>query len=223
MIMPRRARLVIPGHPHHVTQRGNRGYDIFLNDRDREAYIALISRAARASDTQIWAWCLMPNHVHFIATPTHEDGLRALFANAHRVYTRRVNMREGWRGHLFQDRFHSFVMDERHLANCARYVELNPVAAGLVKRPQDWAWSSARAHLTGMDDGLCIVAPLLERIPDWRAHLAAGIKADAADAFERHARTGRPLGPDAWLRSLEAQTGQRLRPGRPGRRKNRGQ
>ncbi len=183
----------------------------------------------------------MPNHVHLIVVPplarlsaTAErpegpapaDSLQACLADAHRRYTRRVNFREGWRGHLWQERFHSFVMDAPHLLACARYAERNPVKAGLAARAEEWPWSSARAHLAGRDDLLCEAAPLLERAErwlgaTWPALLAEADEEAAVARFRSHAGTGRPLGDTAFLARLEAETGRRLRPGRPGRpRKN---
>jgi putative transposase len=214
--MARIARVVVPGVPHHVTQRGNRRLDTFFNDDDCRAYIDLLAEHAAAAEVAVWAYCLMPNHVHLILVPQDEDGLRKALGEAHRRYTRRVNVREGWRGHLWQERFHSFAMDEGHLLAAARYVELNPVRAKLKRRARDWRWSSARAHLAGEDDALVTAAPLLERVPDWRAFLAGGLEADALEALRRHTRTGRPLGSAAFLERLEARLGRRLRPGKPG-------
>jgi len=104
----------------------------------------------------------MPNHVHLILVPRDADGLRAALGEAHRRYTRHINLREGWRGYLWQGRFASFPMDEPYLLACARYVELNPVRAKLARRTRDWRWSSARAHVNGRDDGLVTVRPLLD-------------------------------------------------------------
>ncbi|MCF6322623.1 MAG: transposase, partial [Rhizobiaceae bacterium] len=96
----------------------------------------------------------MPNHVHLVLVPHDEDGLRRALGEAHRRYTNHINSRENWRGHLWQERFHSYPMDETHLLEAVRYIELNPVRAGLAKHARDWRWSSARAHLDGSDDGL---------------------------------------------------------------------
>jgi putative transposase len=159
----------------------------------------------------------MPNHVHLILVPEDEDGLRRALGEAHRRYTRRINVREGWRGHLWQERFHSFAMDEAYLLAAARYVELNPVRAKLKRRARDWRWSSARAHLAGRNDALVEVAPLLELVPDWPAFLAGGLAEDTLQALRRHARTGRPLGAPAFLERLERGLGRALRPGKRGR------
>jgi putative transposase len=214
--MARFARVVAPGVPHHVTQRGNRRLETFFGEADYRAYIALLAEYCAKAGVAVWAYCLMPNHVHLILVPEDEDGLRRALGEAHRRYTRRINVREGWRGHLWQERFHSFAMDEAYLLAAARYVELNPVRAKLKRRARDWRWSSARAHLEGRDDGLVAVAPLLERVGDWRAFLTGGLAEDDLEALRRHARTGRPLGGAAFLEALEARLGRPLRPGKPG-------
>jgi len=103
---------------------------------------------------EIWAWCLMPNHVHLIVVPETENGLARAIGEAHRRYTRRINSRENWKGHLWQERFASFPMDETYLLAVARYVEMNPVAAHIVKRAKEYRWSSAQAHLSAQDDQL---------------------------------------------------------------------
>ena len=128
--MARLARVVIAGVAHHVTQRGNRRERVFFGEADYRLYLGLISSAARESGTAVWAYCLMPNHVHFIMVPSHEDGLRATFAQAHRRYTGVIHARESWSGHLWQGRFASTAMDEAHLHAAIRYVDLNPVRAG---------------------------------------------------------------------------------------------
>jgi putative transposase len=214
--MPRLARVVVPGYPHHVTQRGNRRMRVFFSDDDHRAYLDLLADACARAGTEVWAWCLMPNHVHLIMVPSHADGLRAGLGEAHRRYTRRINFREAWRGHLWQERFHSFPMDEDYLLACARYVELNPVRAGLTRRPDEWPWSSARAHLAGADDGLAKAAPLLDRVGDWRAFLDGGLPDEALDALRGHARTGRPLGSAGFVEALERITGRALKKRKPG-------
>jgi putative transposase len=113
--MARLPRLVLPGYPNHVTQRGNRRQQVFLGDADYVLYRDLLAGAARRAGAQIWAYCLMPNHVHVIVVPSDEDGLRRTFADAHRRYTGFINARQRWTGHLWQGRFGAVVMDEEHL------------------------------------------------------------------------------------------------------------
>jgi putative transposase len=191
--MPRAARQVLPGVPHHVTQRGNRRQPTFFSDSDYGLYLGLLRHWCAKRGTAVWAWCLMPNHVHLILVPAHEDGLGAALGPVHRRYTWEVNQREGWRGHLWQSRFASFPMDEAHLHACMRYVELNPVRAGLAERPEQWRWSSARAHLDLGPDRLTQLEPARARIDDWRAFLATGLDDQDRDAIRTAERTGRLL------------------------------
>lgn len=215
------ARLVVPGLPHHVTQRGVRRMDVFAGEDDYRAYLTLVKESCVKVGTQVWAYCLMTNHIHLILVPSTEDGLRAALGEAHRQYTRLINFRDDCRGHLWQERFHSFVMDENHTLACARYVELNPVRAGMVATPEDYTWSSARAHLGAKDDTLVQVEPLLSRLPEWADFLQAGVDEVERQRLRQHSNTGRPLGAEDWLDNLERQTGRRLKPGLPGRPKQR--
>lgn len=215
--MARLARLVIPGLPHHVTQRGNRRQQTFFNDGDYAAYVELMADWCREEGVEIWGYCLMPNHVHLIAVPAVEESLRRAIGEAHRRYTRRINFREKWRGYLWQGRFASFVMDEPYLVAAARYVELNPVRAGLVADAAEWPWSSARPHLKGCDDCLVKSAPLLAMIADWRALLNSAMDEAQLQDLREHARTGRPLGGASFVDRLESMVGRVLRPQKGGR------
>lgn len=214
--MVRLARVVVPGIPHHVTQRGNRRQDVFFGDEDYAAYVELLQRSSRKFDVAIWAWCLMPNHVHLILVPETADGLRAALAGTHRRYTLRINERENWQGYLWQGRFASFPMDEKHLLMAARYVELNPVRAGLVDAPEKWQWSSAAARLSG-EPGIVAPASVLgDLVPDWRAFLNDGLSEDGRDTIRAHERTGRALGSTQFVQRLERATGRILQKQRPG-------
>ena len=159
----------------------------------------------------------MPNHVHLIVVPADEDGLRRTFADAHRRYTGYINARHRWTGHLWQGRFGVVAMDEAHLGAAVRYVALNPVRAKLVQRAQEWAWSSARAHLAEADDPLVTVAPVLERYGRFADFLHDPLAdAEAWRALRMSETTGRPLGSGTWLEALEAQTGRKLKPQKRG-------
>ncbi len=214
--MARLARVVVPGMPHHITQRGNRRQQTFFSHEDYQAYLILMAEWCAACKVEIWSYCLMPNHIHLIAVPETEDGLRRALGEAHRRYTRRVNFRQRWRGHLWQGRFASFVMDEAYLLAAARYVELNPVRAKLVRKPEKFRWSSAAAHLDGQDDGLVKVDPLLSLVGDWAAFLKSGMTDGELARLRGHERTGRPLGDDPFLRRLEKRLGRVLRRLKPG-------
>jgi putative transposase len=214
--MPRLARLVVPGHPHHITQRGNRCQRTFFSDADYRRYIRYLADACESTGTAVWAWCLMPNHAHLILVPAADMGLARAMAETHRRYSRSINVREGWSGHLWQSRFASFVMDEPYLLACARYVELNPVRAGLAERPDQWAWSSARAHLGGSGDGLVDPKPLLDRWPDWRAVVGAALDEELRQAIRARERNGHPLGDEAFIAAVAGHTTRPLTPRRRG-------
>jgi putative transposase len=213
--MARLARVVVPGVAHHVTQRGNRRQQTFFQEEDYSAYLALLGEWCGRCGVQVWAYCLMPNHVHLIVVPESEDGLRRGLGEAHRRYTRRINFREGWRGHLWQGRFASFALDECYLRRAARYVELNPVRAKLCRVPWRWRWSSAAAHVGGGADGLVHVAPLLERVKNWREYLLEPLEAQE-ELWRLHERTGRPLGEPAFLDRIEGILGRSVRPAKRG-------
>ena len=219
--MPRQARVVIPGAPHHVTQRGNRRQQTFFSDADYLAYLHLAGEAFRDAGVEVWAYCLMPNHIHLIATPSRPEALAKAVGATHVRYTRAINLRERWTGYLWQGRFASFPMDDDYLVDCARYVGLNPVRAGLAARAIDWPWSSVRAHVEGRADPLLTPGRLAERLGE---RMAGFFELDVAEEARRKLRrasvTGRPLGAGAWVTSLEASTGRALSDppqGRPAR------
>jgi putative transposase len=210
--MARLPRIVFPGHPHHVTQRGNGKNKVFFEPADYKLYIDLLQESAIKAATEIWCYCLMPNHAHLIAVPSDTDGLRRTFADAHRRYTGYINARKRSTGHLWQGRFGSVVMDEAYLYQAVRYVSLNPVRAKLVARPQDWQWSSVAAHIARKDDGLVTVAPILKRYGDFAAFLGDGSYDEVEFKRLRQSETtGRPLGSDAWIEKLESLTGKTLK------------
>ncbi len=217
--MARLARVVVPGMPHLITQRGNRRQTTFFCGEDYLAYRELMAHWCGEHQVQIWAYCLMPNHVHLIAVPKTAEGLCRAIGEAHRRYTRRVNSREDWRGHLWQGRFASFVMDKPYLLAAARYVERNPVRAGLVASPRGYRWSSARAHLKGKDDPLVTVSPLLAMASNWRQLLSGVVRDEELRQFRQHERTGRVLGDEKFQKRLEKKLGRILRRQKPGPKK----
>jgi putative transposase len=148
----------------------------------------------------------MPNHVHAVVTPKDEEGLWRTFGDLHRRYTGHISARNRWTGHLWQARFGSVAMDEEHLIAAIRYVSLNPVRARLVERAEDWPWSSVRAHLSGRDDGVVTVAPVLERVGPFDIFVDEPFD-EGADfvPLRRAETTGRPVGSEVWLRRLEHQ------------------
>ena len=215
--MARIARFIVPGLPHHVTQRGNRRETVFFSDADYELYRDLLAMQCSKHEVAVWSYCLMPNHVHLILVPARAESLGRALGETHRRYSAAINARLRVTGHLFQSRYGSAMMDEDHLMVAARYVALNPVRARLVQQAQDWRWSSVGAHLVGRDDGLVSVAPLIERYGGRFADLIDEAPPGEALAALRAAETiGRPLGSPAFLDRLAALTGRDARPRKRG-------
>jgi putative transposase len=214
--MARLARVVAAGSPHLVTQRGNRGQKVFFSDSDYELYLELLAEGTHSARTAVWAYALLPDRVHLLLVPSDQDGLRAALGESHRRYTRAINERKNWRGFLWQGRFASFPTDETHVLSCAKFVETAPVLRKLAKRPRDWAWSSARAHLSGRDDDVVRAKPLLDRVDNWRNFLAAPLSEYDRETIRAHESTGRPLGSPSFVGRLEKRLGRTLARQKPG-------
>src|SRR5271155_1682755 len=193
--MARLARAVFPGVAHHVTQRGNGRARTFFCDDDYRLYRDLLTEHAAAADVAVWAWVLMPNHVHLILVPSDEDGLRRALASTHRRYAGHVHARDKRTGHFWQGRFGCVAMDDDHLAAALVYVALNPVRARLADRAQDWPWSSVHAQLgLAAGDRLTATAPVRERFPDLAARIEAGEDLAMSDRLRKGELIGRPVG-----------------------------
>jgi len=210
--MPRVARVVVPGLPHHVTHRGNRRQPIFFSDADRERYLDLMRGAASKYELDLWAYCLMTNHVHLLAIPARPDSLARTVGYAHRMYSCHVNSRHGWTGHLWANRFYSAPVDPEKSWVVARYIELNPVRAGLVTRAQDHSWSSARAHCLGAHDPMLATGrPWPEDRDEWKRWLGQKVDESEDRAIRRATATGSPFGSSSFVQELEKSLGRRLR------------
>jgi putative transposase len=215
--VPRIARIVVPDHPHHATQRGARRQLTFFKESDYARYLDLLAQNRSKTGAEIWAYCLMPNHVHMVIVPKSADGLARLLSNTHHCYARIVNAEHQWQGHLWQERFHSVVMDEEHLLAAVRYIELNPVRAGLCRQATEWRWSSVHAHLRTRPDPIVTTKPMLDRISDWQSYLAERETQDLSKSLREHTNTGWPAGSAEFIDMLERLTHRRLRPGNKGR------
>lgn len=214
--MARLARVILPGYPHHITQRGNRRQDVFFKDEDYLYYLELLKQWCDEEQVEIWSYCLMTNHVHLIVTPDSSSHLSRAIAETHRRYTRMINFRENWRGYLWQGRFASFPMDETYLLKAAAYVELNPVKANMVSKPEDYRWSSVHAHLKGKDPlGIVNAQKLIDLCGDWKEYLQQAV-ADTEVDFKKHSSTGRPLGDDSFIERAEKLLNRDLRKKKPG-------
>nr|CBX27013.1 hypothetical protein N47_A10420 [uncultured Desulfobacterium sp.] len=197
-------RITVPGLPHHVIQRGLQGRQTFLNENDYAVYLEIMVECCHRHGVEIWAYCLMPDYVHLIAIPDKKRSLSGCLQSAHGRYARYINRRTGKSGQFWQGRYSSHLLDEQYLIACARYIEINPVKRKYVDQPEDWPWSSASAHIAGIDDSLVLAKPLLERIEKrWQDFIAEPRPVEEADLFYRHEKTGRPLGSDAFLAMLD--------------------
>ena len=215
--MARLARFVLPGIPHHVTQRGNGRQRVFFGDDDYAAYRDLLAVHCATHGVAVWSWVLMPNHVHLILVPEHADALRGALSKVHRAYAGRIHAREKRTGHFWQGRFGCVAMDEPHLLAALRYVALNPVRAQLAARAQDWRWSSVHALLDPVrGDGLTDTVPVLERVPDFVALLRSGEDETMSSLLRRSESTGRPLGDSRFLDRVETTLGRDPKPGKRG-------
>ncbi|PKN65669.1 MAG: transposase [Deltaproteobacteria bacterium HGW-Deltaproteobacteria-12] len=215
--MTRIARIVASGYPHHVTQRGVRSINIFHSDDDRRNYLQAVKEETERFDVEILSWCLMNNHVHFIAVPQQETSLANGFGTAHKRYTRMKNFADGARGYLFQGRFGSCVLDERHLLAAVRYVEANPVRAGIARFAWYYPWSSAAFHVGDVDtDFLVKDRSLLGLVDDWRVYLCNDQDLPT-EKIRKATRTSRPAGDDCFIEKMEQLTGRSLGKQKPGR------
>lgn len=219
--MPRIARHVFPGLPHHVVQRGNRRENVFFGDADRAAYLRWLREYCVKYGVQLLAYCLMTNHVHFIAVPLTASALEETFRALHTRYAMRVNRIRQSTGHVWQGRPFSAVLDEPYLYTAVRYVELNPVRAGMVEKAEQYRWSSASAHCGLRRDALLV--PAVEWLanvggPDgWSGWLALGDDPDRVAVLRRNSQRSLPCGNDAFVSDLERRVGQTLRPAKMGR------
>ena len=223
--MPRVARIIVPGYPHHITQRGNNRQDVFYVDDDRRVYLSLLQDQSAKYHLTIQGWCLMDNHIHLIATPAKEESLAKALGRTHFLYTQYINRFHDCSGHLWQNRFYSCPLDQQHFWRALRYVETNPVRAKLHRVAWAFPFSSASAHVEDKDGSGLL------NLDEWRK-LSAGLNwktilREANDESELkhirlHTHRGRPLGSVNFLSRMERRLGRRLRPlpvGRPRKKK----
>jgi putative transposase len=219
--MARRPRFVVPGVPHHITQRGNNRQDVFSSEQDRIRYLQILREHSRRQNVRILGWCLMSNHVHLVAVPGSVESLALALGQAHSQYSLEQNRKQGRSGHLWQGRFFSCPIESKRLMSAIRYVELNPVRAWMTADACDWRWSSARVHTSPevRDElldwewrGWMEEARLgVWNYADWKATLLAAEPTEDVDRMRRATNVGEPLGSDEFVRDLEAKAGRRLR------------
>jgi putative transposase len=215
--MPRRLRDFVPGFSYHLTQRGNRKSTVFIDDTDRRVYLKLVRENCSAQKVSIWAYSLMDSHVHHIVVGDEGRSISRAFQRIHGAFALYFNTRHLKTGHLWQGRFKACVLDEPHLWNAVRYVERNPVRAGIVDRAEDYQWSSAAAHCGLRDDPILGEGlPLIADIPNWSTWLSEGERQEDIDFIRERTRTGRPCSSDDFARALEARLGRSLLPRKRG-------
>jgi len=210
-------RVVVPGYPHHVVQRGVRSMDIFFEEQDRVEYLNLLRKQGEQFGVQFLTYCLMTNHVHLLAIPEHPDSLARAIGEAHRLYTRMINFRERVRGYLFQGRFSSCpVSTDMYLLAAVQYILRNPTKAGMVQNPWEYQWSSAAYHCGLVEHDILVQEnELLAGIDNWERFLS--VDSEQSVLLEEKNRTGRPFGSDGFYEVIEKLTGCDTRPGNPGR------
>lgn len=203
--MSRPLRLEFEGAVYHVTSRGDRGEPIYRDDDDRAAHLDIIAQAMDRLDAQVLAYCLMGNHFHLVLH-TRQPNLARSMRQLNGVYTQAFNRFHGLVGHLFQGRFKAILVDrDSYLVALCRYVERNPVAAGLVAMPGDWAWSSCRAHL-GLAEALAwLDVAGVDRYLLQREAITAGDRAEAARRYAALVGTAAPDEPSLWKTGLRQQ------------------
>jgi putative transposase len=217
--MARWVRIVIPDCPHHIILRGNHRESVFFCDSDRLLYLRLIRIFGDKNRIKYVAYCLMTNHTHFVALPKSPMSFARGLGEAHRKYTNLINTRENLSGHLWQGRYRSYPLDESHLFSTIRYIERNPVRAGIVSAPEDYVWSSARAHMMGRPDPLISPLGQLPGHVEWSAFVHALDGESDVKRIQAQEQTGRPLGGEEFIKRLETLTGRALRYKKKGRKK----
>jgi putative transposase len=216
--MARLARVVVPNYFHHVTQRGVRSMNIFASDDDRIKYLNLLKEYGKKYGLIFVAYCLMDNHVHLIVIPKTEHSLADALGETHKQYTRLFNLRCRVKGFLFQGRFFSCLLDNRHTIAAIAYVERNPVRIGLVKNAWDYTWSSAMFHVgLRKTDPLVEYIDALDEISNWRDFLSK--EPLEIDNLRKKIRSGRLCGEESFVKSIEKITGRMLEPCKVGRHK----
>jgi putative transposase len=220
--MARFARVVAPDLPHHVTQRGNYRQDVFFSDADRQTYLTWLKKYSTIHRLRIAGYCLMTNHVHLIVVPEQADSIARALRRAHARYALYVHAKRGHTGHLWQNRYYSTVMDETHLAAAMRYVETNPIRAGMVEDATHYRWASAAAHTGGLDVDNVLDLPYWRArytSAEWRAELQRPDSEEFAEQIRANTNSGRPLGAEDFIGALEQRLGRPLKPARRGRKR----
>ncbi len=222
--MPRIARAVATGFFHHVVQRGNNREKVFFEGEDREKYLELLKKYSDKWDSPILAYCLMSNHIHLLTRPKSEESLYKMMQGVTLCYTQHINRKYQRTGRLWESRYHSCIVDkDKYLWAVARYIEQNPVRARIVKKAEDFTYSSANAHINGIVNEI-LEEELFEarQRKDYRKLIKSGIAEKEINGIRYHTRTGRPLGSEEFIKKMEKKLERRFMlksPGRPRKKK----
>jgi len=212
--MPRVSRFACAGVPHHVTQRGNRRGRVFFAAADYDFYLHLLQEYSTRHQLEVLAYCLMSNHVHLVVVPATAIALEQTLRPLHMRHAQRVNRARNWKGHLWQGRYFSSALDSAYFWAAIRYVERNPVRAGMVAAAEDYVWSSARAHCGMRSDPVLSKKPQwkmqFQGIADWSAWVAACDQPATLGMLRRNVGKGLPCGSDEFIDGLERQSGRQL-------------
>ena len=216
--MPRIARVIAARYPHHITQRGNNREDAFFTDEDKSFYLRTLKSYCEKWRVQVWAYCLMTNHVHILAVPSDEESLSRCIGRTNLLYTQYINRRYKRSGRLWQNRFFSTIIEaEPYLWAVVRYIEQNPVKSKLVDKPEDYKWSSCRANISGKGDILVSDEWLGGKERAAYRKFLMQQDPEVEQKIRRATSTGRPLGSNRFVEKLELKLLRRLSPGKPGR------
>ncbi len=208
----------MPGCPHHITHRGNLRADVFLTEADRALYKSLLMQTSQQFGLEIWAYCMMTNHVHLVAVPRDEAALGLAIGRAHQRYAAAINAQNGWTGHLWAKRYFSTPLDHGHLWTAVKYVELNPVRARMVAAAQEHPYSSTKCHGGECEDALLspgrpFPGPFAT---NWYQWLADGLDLSTEAQLRMATYTGRPFGSPQFIERLETAASRPLAPQKRG-------
>lgn len=215
--MARQARIVISNTHHHISQRGNRGDNVFFEKQDYQTYLDLLQEQCARFQVSIYSYCLLPNQVHLILEPKNAELMARAVGETHRRYTNHINTRQNWRGHLFQDRFFSYATDEQHALRAARFIETLPVTLKIAPEPQNYLWSSAKSRIKVIQNSFLKDFQSFHDTQNWQDYLARPIDPTEMNQIQLHLQTGRPRGSELFLNNIEEQIGRTVRPQKRGR------
>ena len=216
--MARQARIVLSDTIHHITQRGNRGEFIFFEKQDYQTYIDILTEQCTRFHVSIYSFCLLPNQVHLLVEPQQSNLMARAIGEAHRRYTGYINKKKDWSGHLFQNRFFSYAMDEQYALRAARYIETLPVTLKLTDRPENYIWNSAKSRIK-LNKPIDFLKNFqsFHIMNNWEDFLSRPMDKEEINKIQLHLQTGRPRGSNLFLDSIEQKIGRPVRPQKRGR------